>query len=235
MAGQKFGTTDDPARTWAMNTLAPAIVAERFKNSKIVAFSTGCVYPDVRIACGGSVETDTLEPIGEYANSCVGRERIFEYFAARYHTKLVLLRLNYSIALRYGVLTDIALRVKNREPIDLTTGFANVIWEGDACNIALQCLTKASVPPLPVNVTGRETISIREVATRLASIFGVEAHFTGSEREIALLSNSSKMIRLFGPPETTLDQMIEWTAEWIMAGLPLLDKPTHYEVRDGRF
>jgi len=235
MAGQKFGTTGNPAKTWAMNTVVPEIVAERFRNSRIVAFSTGCVYPDVRVDSGGSVEIDPLEPLGEYANSCVGRERIFEYFATRHRTPLALLRLNYAIALRYGVLTDIGLKVWNGEPIDLSTGYANVIWEGDACNVALQCLEKSTVPPLILNVTGTEVISIRDMAQRFADLLGRNAILTGRERDMSLLSNSGRMAEIFGPPDTTLEQMIDWTACWIKNGLPLLDKPTHYDVRDGRY
>jgi nucleoside-diphosphate-sugar epimerase len=235
MAGQKFGTTDAPERTWAMNALVPAIVAERFPNSRIVAFSTGCVYPNVPVESGGSREEDALEPLGEYANSCVARERVFEYYAKQNGTPLALLRLNYAIDLRYGVLTDIALRVWNREPIDVTTGFVNVIWQGDACEIALRCLAHASVPPLILNMTGPETISVREMAGRFETIMGRQPAFIGSEAQTALLSNASKMVEMFGSPSVSLDQMVNWVAAWIMEGKPLLDKPTYYAVRDGRY
>src|SRR5258708_6507086 len=196
MAGQKFGTTDAPERTWAMNTLVPAIVAERFARSRIVAFSTGCVYPSVQIHSESPREGDPVEPRGEYGNSCVGRERIFEHFAKLHATPLALLRLNYAIDLRYGVLTDIALKVWNGESIDLSTGYVNVIWQGDACNIALQCLAAAAIPPLVLNIAGPESASVRAIAGRFGEIMGRIPVLTGKEADTALLSNAGRMMEM---------------------------------------
>jgi nucleoside-diphosphate-sugar epimerase len=235
MAGQKFGTSDDPSRTWAMNTIAPALAAEKYAESRIVAFSTGCVYPFVSVESGGSLESEPLEPLGEYANSCVARERIFEYYSRHNRTPVTLLRLNYAIDLLYGVLTDVATKVACGQPIDLTTGFVNVIWQGDANAIAIRCLDIAESPPRALNVTGPETVSIRWLATEFGERFGRQPVFTGSEGDTALLNDAGESIRLFGEPSVTLDMMIDWTANWIKRGGRLLNKPTHYEARDGRF
>lgn len=235
MAGQKFGTTDDPSRTWAINTLAPALVAERYGGSRIVVFSTGCVNPLVSVGSGGSVESDALHPIGEYSNACVARERIFEYYSRSNGTPAALFRLNYAIDLRYGVLVDVARKVFAREPIDLTTGYVNLIWQGDANAMAIRCLAIAESPPRAINVTGPETVAIRDLAVEFGRQFGKEPIFEGHESETALLSNSSEAHRLFGRPSVTVNQMIEWTADWVRHGRRLLDKPTHYDARDGRY
>jgi nucleoside-diphosphate-sugar epimerase len=235
MAGQKFGTTGAPETTWAMNAYMPALAAQRFARSRIVAFSTGCVYANVPAASGGSVEEDPLEPLGEYANSCVARERLFEYFAKRSETPLVLFRLNYALDLRYGVLLDVARKVQNGVPIDITMGYVNVIWQGDACAAALQCLAYASVPPFVLNVTGPETVSVRYLARRFGALLGCEPILRGREAETALLSNAGRARRLFGSPTAPLEQMIAWQAEWLKQGGRTLDKPTHFETRDGRF
>ena len=235
MAGQKFGTTDDPARTWAINTLAPAYVAERYTGSRVVAFSTGCVYPLVPVKSGGSLESDPLEPLGEYANACVARERIFEYHSRLNGTLVTLFRLNYAIDLRYGVLVDVARKVLHGEPIDLATGYVNVLWQGDANATAIRCLDIADSPPRAINVTGRETVSIRWLAAEFGQRFGRQPALVGTESETALLSDASEAHQLFGPPSVTLEQMIDWTADWIKGGGTLLGKPTHYEARDGRF
>lgn len=235
MAGQKFGTTGAPSQTWAMNTYMPALVAERFVDARVVVFSTGNVYPLTPVVQGGAVESDAPAPLGEYAASCLGRERIFEHFSLTRGLRCAIMRLNYAIDLRYGVLLDVAIKVKQNHPVDLSMGAANVIWQGDANAQALALLEHCSSPPFVLNVTGPETVSVRRVAERFGAIFGVEPHFTGSEAPTALLSNAAKAQRLFGYPRVSLDQMIEWTAAWVEQGGALLNKPTHFEARDGRF
>jgi nucleoside-diphosphate-sugar epimerase len=235
MAGQKFGTADAPAMTWAMNTIVPSICAERYAGARIVAFSTGNVYPLTPVGRGGARETDAVGPVGEYAASCVGRERIFELAADRDSTRIALVRLNYAIDLRYGVLTDLALKILRGELVDLSMGHVNVIWQGDANRIAVECLPLASVPPFVVNVTGRSVLSVRELATRL----GVHLHrapvFGGDEAPDALLSDTGRMATAFAAPEVPLDWMVAWVAEWVREGRPLLGRPTHFEERAGRF
>ncbi len=235
MAGQKFGTTGAPSQTWAMNSYMPALVAERFTEARIVVFSTGNVYPLTPIAQGGAVESDPPEPVGEYANSCLGRERIFEHFSLTRGLRCAIMRLNYAIELRYGVLLDIAVKVQQGQPVDLSMGTANVIWQGDANAQALALLDHCATPPFVLNVTGPETVSVRRVAERFGQILGVAPHFTGSEAPTALLNNAAKAQRLFGYPRVALDQIIDWTAAWVQAGGVTLNKPTHFESRDGRF
>jgi nucleoside-diphosphate-sugar epimerase len=235
MAARKFGTTGNEYLTWALNTYLPGRVAERFRRSRIVAFSSGNVYPLVPIAHGGPTEATPPDPVGEYAQSVLGRERMFEYFSARYGTPVTLLRLNYAIDLRYGVLVDIALKVYQRQPVNLAMGQVNVIWQGDANSVALRAFRLCQSPPAVLNVTGPETVSVRSLAWKFARRFGVEPIFEGTEAPTALLSDASLCHRLFGYPEVTLEQMIEWVAEWIHAGGVLWNKPTHFEVRDGRF
>lgn len=235
MAGQKFGTSGAPAMTWAMNTLVPANCAERYTNSRIVAFSTGNVYPLTPLSAGGSREDDALGPVGEYAASCVGRERVFELYAERSATRVAIVRLNYAIDLRYGVLVDLALRVHRGDAVPVDMGYVNVIWQGDANRIALECLSRASEPPFVVNVTGSEVLSVRTLAEWFGSRFGRPVAFTGSERPDALLSNTKRMQATFAPAEVTLDSMLEWIADWIERGGPLLGKPTKFEARDGKF
>ena len=235
MAGQKFGTRDAPSSTWAMNVVLPAIATERYARSRIVAFSTGNVYALSSVSGGGSRESDALSPVGEYAMSCLGRERIFEDASARRGTRVAIVRLNYAIDLRYGVLVDIASRVLRGEPIDLRMGHVNVIWQGDANDWALRCLAHASAPPFVVNVTGGETLSVRELAERLGELLHRAPAFTGTEASDALLSNASRAHSLFGPPSVTTGILLEWVAEWVRAGRPLLGKPTHFEERTGTF
>jgi len=235
MAGQKFGTAEAPAMTWAINTIVPAHCADRYRESRIVAFSTGNVYPLTPIDLGGSREDDPLGPVGEYAASCLGRERIFEFYAMHHRTRIAIVRLNYAIALRYGVLVDIALKVNRGEPVSVEMGYVNVIWQGDANRIALECLRLASSPPFVVNVTGGDTLSVRALAEWFAERFGKSVQFTGDERPDALLSNTSRMRETFAAPEVSLDQMREWVAQWIDEGGPLLGKATKFEARDGRF
>jgi hypothetical protein len=235
MAGQKFGTRDAPSATWAMNVVVPAIAAERYAASRIVAFSTGNVYPLTPVAAGGAREGDLPAPVGEYAMSCLGRERIFEDGSARRGTRVAIVRLNYAVDLRYGVLVDIAERIARGEAIDLRMGYANVIWQGDANNWALRCLAHASAPPFIVNVTGRETLSVRTAAARLGVLLGRAPLFTGAEAPDALLSNASLAHSMFGAPSVPTNTLIEWVAEWQLAGKPVLGKPTHFEERTGAF
>jgi len=235
MAGQKFGTRDAPSRTWMMNVVVPAICAERYAHSRIVAFSTGNVYPLTAVAGGGARETDETAPIGEYAQSCVGRERVFEHFAATRHTKTAIVRLNYAIALRYGVLTDLALKVASGHAIPLAMGHVNVIWQGDANRAALELLPHASNPPLILNVTGSTTLSVREIATALGARLGREPIFEGVEARDALLSNTDNMRAILGEPETSVDTMLDWVADWVKRERPLLGSATHFEARDGQF
>ena len=235
MAGQKFGTAEAPTMTWAMNTIVPAHCAHRYRNSRIVAFSTGNVYPLTPIERGGSREDDTPGPVGEYAVSCVGRERVFEFYAMQHRTRVAIFRLNYAIDLRYGVLVDIALKVYRGEPVSVEMGYVNVIWQGDANRIALECLRPAASPSFVVNVTGADILSVRELAEWFGERFGKRVQFTGNERADALLSNTSRMRETFAAPEVSLDQMRAWVAQWIEEGGPLLGKATKFEARDGRF
>ena len=235
MAGQKFGTTGAPAMTWAMNTIVPANCAERYKNSRIVAFSTGNVYALTPAASGGSRESDALGPVGEYAASCVGRERVFELYAERFGTRVAIVRLNYAIDLRYGVLVDIATKVKNGQPVSVDMGFVNVIWQGDANRIAIECLPHATVPPFVVNLTGSERLGVRTLAEWFGHRFGVEPQITGQERDDALLSNTGRMQSLFAPPSTSTSEMLDRVADWVEHGGALLGRPTKFEARDGKF
>jgi len=235
MVGQKFGTGDAPERTWAMNTIVPALVVERFSKSRIVVFSSGCVYPLMPVSGRGAREDDPLTPPGEYANSCVGRERVFEHFAKLHGTHLLLFRLCYAIDLRYGVLIDVAQKVANGQPVDVTMGFTQVIWQGDANARAIQCLAHTASPPMALNVTGPERISIRELARRFGERLGRTVTITGEESPTAWLWDVQRSDELFGPPAVSLDEMIDATAHWLKSGGQTIGKPTHFEVRDGRF
>src|SRR5262245_39648286 len=235
MAGQKFGTSDAPANTWAMNTVVPAICADRFRASRIVAFSTGNVYPLSNATAGGSREHDPVGPVGEYASSALGRERVFEFYSSRDGTRVAIVRLNYAIALRYGVLSDIALKVARGEPVSVDMGYVNVIWQGDANRIAIECLPHASAPPYVVNVTGDARLAGAGLAERFAERLGKRPRLQGTERPDALLSNTERMRADFAAPSVGIEQMIDWTAEWITAGGATLGKPTHFEERTGRF
>jgi nucleoside-diphosphate-sugar epimerase len=235
MAGQKFGTGDRPSVTWAMNTLVPANAARRYAGTRIVAFSTGNVYPLTPARSGGAMETDAPGPVGEYAMSCVGRERVFEFYSDRDGTRVAIFRLNYAIDVRYGVLLDLALRVAAGEAIPLAMGFVNVIWQNDANRIALECLPRASAPPFVLNVTGRDTLSVRDLAERFGKRLKRAPVFAGSEGPDALLSNASLLHPTFTPPATSVDEMIEHVARAVEENAPTLGKPTHFEARDGRF
>ncbi|MCW5980499.1 MAG: NAD(P)-dependent oxidoreductase [Bryobacteraceae bacterium] len=235
MAARKFGSTGEESLTWAMNAVLPGRVAERYRDAAIVAFSSGNIYPFVPVSGGGATEETAVGPVGEYAQSVLARERIFEYFSRSYGTRVVMLRLNYAVELRYGVLVDIGRQVFERRPIDLTMGYANVIWQGDANSACLRSFELCQSPPAILNLTGPETLSVRDVALEFGRHFGVEPEFTGKEAETALLNNASRCHARFGKPRVTPSQIIDWIAGWIRSGGVSLNKPTHFEVRDGKF
>ena len=236
MAGQKFGTTGSPATTWAMNAAVPAFVGERYAGARTVVFSTGNVYGRTPPSSAGSVEDDAPQPIGEYANSCLARERLFAAAAARHGSPVAIVRLNYANDLRYGVLTDLAARLLRREPIDLRMSHVNVIWQGDANALALAALAHATAPePFVVNVAGSVVLRVADLARALARRLDVPADFTGEEGADALLSNASRMSGLTGDPLLPLDTLLDWVAAWVGSGGRLLGKPTGFERRDGRF
>jgi nucleoside-diphosphate-sugar epimerase len=235
MAARKFGTSGSEHLTWAMNTLLPGLVAERYRNSRIVAFSTGNVYPLMPVHEGGAVESTPVEPKGEYAQSALGRERMFEYGSQCWGTPVAILRLNYAVELRYGVLADIGLAVFELRPIDLRMGYVNVIWQRDANSMCLRSFAHCQSPPLILNLTGPETLSVRRLAEQFGEKFGVDPIFEFEESTTALLNNSGKAHRLFGCPSVTAAEIIHWLADWIRNRGPMLNKPTHFHARDGRF
>jgi nucleoside-diphosphate-sugar epimerase len=236
MAGRKFGAADNVPLTWAMNVHVPAMVAEVFRASRIVVFSTGCVYPFVPVESGGATEdTPAVPPPGDYANSCAGREHMFAHFSAQHRTPGRLFRLNYAIDMRYGVLHDVGRKVRDGEAIDLSMGHVNVIWQGDANAVALRCLARTTTPTTPINVTGPETIEVRWLAGEFGKLLGKKPKLTGTPAPTGWLNNASRMLKEFGPPSVPLSKMIEWTADWLGRDLATLNKPTHYEVRDGKY
>jgi len=236
MAGRKFGTTGASHLTWAMNAYVPGIVGEVFNKSRIVAFSTGCVYPFVNVLHQGATEDiPPIPPPGDYANSCVGRERMFEYFSEVNQTPGRLIRLNYAIDMRYGVLHDVAVKVLTGETIDLTMGHVNVIWQGDANSQILRSLLHCTTPASPLNISGPETISIKALAIEFGRVLDKKPVFQGTEGETAWLVNTSQAIGLFGYPRIALPNMINWVADWVSKGKKTLGKATHYEVRDGDY
>lgn len=235
LAGTKFGTTGKEAFTWAMNAYLPGRVAEKYKDSKIVVYSTGNVYPYTTIASGGATEEVKPAPVGEYGQSCLGRERVFEHFSNQYKTPLLVYRLNYANDLRYGVLMEIAKSVKEKKSIDVSTGHVNVIWQGDANEIALRSFLHCSAPAKLLNVTGPETASLRWIAGEFGRIFNEEPLFTGQEESTALLSNAAESFRLFGYPKVSLKEMIQLTAEWLLQNGKTIYKPTHFQERKGQY
>jgi len=235
MTGRKFGSTGSEHLTWAMNVFQPGTAADRFRQSRIVAFSSGNVYPLMPVLQGGATESTPPAPVGEYAISALGRERMLEYFSSRHGTPVTILRLNYAIDLRYGVLLDVGQKVFERRPVNLSMGHANVIWQGDANSICLQSFPLCQSPPTILNMTGPETISIRWLAHRFGARFGVDPILEGTESDTALLNNAARCHRLFGYPAVTVEQMIEMVADWIGLGGATLNKPTHFETRDGKF
>ena len=235
LAGMKFGSEDNLSLTWAMNSYLPALVADRFKRSRIVAYSTGCVYPLVSVESGGSKESDMPEPVGEYAQSCLGRERMFEYGSKKNNTSVALIRLNYAVEPRYGVLVDIATKVKRKEPVDLSMGYFNVIWQGDANDVVLRSLDYTQSPPRALNISGPEILSVKDVAEEFGRHFGVKPKFVGKEAQTALLSNSNEAYRLFGRPRLSIEALIKWVSYWIKEEKKTLGRPTHFEVRNGKY
>jgi nucleoside-diphosphate-sugar epimerase len=235
MAGRKFGAEGDLSLTWAMNAHVPALVAQAFRSSRIVAFSTGCVYPFVPVNGKGADESVAPNPPGEYAQSCVGRERMFEYFSRKYSTPGRLFRLNYAIDMRYGVLHDIATKILLGKPIDVSLGHVNFIWQGDASAQALRCLAHCETPTSPINVSGHEILSVRDLAARLGAKLGREPVIVGVEEPTAWLTDTSLAVKLFGLPIVDTERLIAWTADWVARSMPSLGKPTKYEVRDGRY
>jgi len=235
MVGRKFGTSAQQELTWASNALVPGYVAHRFRQSRIVAFSTGCVYPLVAASTGGCTEETSPDPVGEYSQSCLARERIFDYYSKTFGTSVLHLRLNYAIDLRYGVIHDIARKILQDEVIDLTVGHFNAIWQGDAANVSLLALEHCNSPPDLLNVTGAEILSVQGVAEQLGRIMQRQVRFVGDPGSAAYLSNPSKAVSRFGQPPTPLSAMVRWTAHWLMNGGKSLDKPTHFEVTSGKY
>ncbi|MCF0040589.1 NAD-dependent epimerase/dehydratase family protein [Dyadobacter fanqingshengii] len=235
LAGTKFGTSNNEPYTWAMNTYLPGRVAEKFKNSKIVVYSTGNVYPFTTVASGGATEELRADPVGEYGQSCLGRERLFQYFSSVHGTPLLIYRLNYAIDFKYGVLLEVAKSVLAGKPVDLRTGHVNVIWQGDANEMAIRSLLHCESPSKILNITGPETVSLRWLAAEFGRIFNTEPQFVNEEQPTALLSNAAESFRLFGYPRTTLKQMIGITAQWLQEGGKTINKPTHFQERKGQF
>ena len=235
MAGRKFGSTGAESLTWAMNCYLPAIVCRRYRRSRIVAFSTGNVYGLTRAGAGGSAERDVPNPVGEYAMSCLGRERMFEHFSREFGMPTAIVRLNYAVEMRYGVLVDLARRVAHGEGVPVSMGYLNVIWQADANAMALGCFDHVSSPPFVVNVAGPEELSVRSIGQQFGRLLGREVTFEGREAPDALLSNASLARSLFGEPRVPAAQLLEWTADWVCRGGASLGKPTHFESRDGRF
>ncbi|NUM53989.1 MAG: NAD-dependent epimerase/dehydratase family protein [Candidatus Hydrogenedentes bacterium] len=235
MIGRKFGSTGAEWDTWGTNVLATGLAARRYATARVVAFSSGNVYPFVPVDGGGATETTLPDPVGEYAMSGLGRERMWDYASHHYGTRVLHYRLNYAVELRYGVILDVAQKVWKGETIDVTMGYANCIWQGYANSVALQCLALATSPPAVLNVTGLERISIRDLATRMGGLLGKKPNIVGAEAPTALLSNATKCHDLFGPPDVSIDTLCHWIAHWIASGGKTLAKPTHFETRDGKF
>ncbi|HAB15690.1 MAG TPA: NAD-dependent epimerase/dehydratase family protein [Verrucomicrobiota bacterium] len=235
LVGLKFGTTENPSLTWALNTLAPVHMVARYPSARMVALSTGNVYPQVPLDSRGATEDLALTPLGEYANAAVARERLFEYAARRHGTRIAIVRLNYAVELRYGVLMDIARNIWRGEPVNVANGGFNCVWQGEASERILRCLGLATHPPEAFNLCCPEILSVRDVATRLAAELGKKVAFTGHEASTALLSNPAKLEARLGGLRTPLDHLIRWTADWVKSGGRTLNRPTHFEVRDGRY
>ncbi len=235
MIGQKFGTQSNPSLTWAVNALIPAYASRRYRHAGIVAYSTGCVYDFAPVASAGSREGDPLTPIGEYSNACVARERIFEHFSALNQTPMVMVRLCYAVDLRYGVLVDLATDIQAGREINVGMGYFNVIWQGDANRMTLRMLDHVAVPAKPMNLTGPAKLSLRETALTMGRLMGKPVRIAGQEAPTALLNDASRTFEIMGRPEVSEAQLIEWTANWIACGGKTLNKPTHFQTRDGKY
>ena len=235
MAGRKFGTDGQEYLTWAMNSTLPAFVAYKFRKSNIVVFSSGNIYPIVPLSSGGCTEEDKVGPVGEYAMSCLARERAFEYAAKQYGTKVFIYRLNFAVDLRYGVLYDCAKKIMDGTPISLTTPCFNFIWQGSANEIAIRALLHCGSPAVKMNVTGPETVSIKYASKKLGKLLNKEPVFTGEEQNNAYLNNASLAMETFGYPEVSCETLIRWQAEYILDGGRVIDKPTHFEERKGSY
>ena len=235
MVGMKFGSSGNEARTWAVNSYLPTLICRRFPKSRIIAFSTGNVYPMTPASAGGSTERDPPQPEGEYAMSCLGRERLFEFFSRTRGIRVSLLRLNYACELRYGVLVDLALKIWRKQPIDLSMGYVNVIWQGDANAMALRAIEHCASPPLVVNIAGPERLAVRQICRELGRLMNRLPNLVGTEAEDALLSDGRRGYPLLGRPRVKMGRLLGWIADWVMRGGQSLGKPTHFQVRDGRF
>lgn len=235
MAARKFGSSGNPSLTWAINAFLPGLVARRYAGARIAAFSSGNIYPLMPVESGGATEDTPPGPVGEYAQSVLARERLFEHAALEWNTPVALIRLNYAVELRYGVLVDIGRKVLAGTSIDLAMGHVNVIWQGDANSVAIRTLNHCSAPPFLVNLTGAETLRVRDIALAFGERLGRPVALHGTEAPTALLNNATRCHQVFGPPEVTVDQMIDWIAGWIQKDGRLLNKPTHFENREGRF
>jgi nucleoside-diphosphate-sugar epimerase len=235
LVGMKFGSTGNQPLTWALNSFVPGLIARHYKDSRIVAFSTGNVYPLVDINSGGASEETAPEPVGEYAQSCLGRERMFEYFSQLYNTPMTIVRLNYANEPRYGIIVDLTLKILNDEPIDLTTGAVNLIWQRDANDYIIRAISLAKSPPAILNVTGPDTVPVRKLAGQIGRELNREPKFVSREARTALLSNASYCFSIFGYPKTTLDEMVSLIVKWVVSGKRVLNKSTKYDIRDGKF
>lgn len=235
MAGMKFGTTGQEALTWAMNALVPVHVCDRYRHARVVAFSTGNVYGMSPLKRGGCRESDPLEPVGDYSQSALARERMYEYCSLKHNIPMALLRLNYATEMRYGVLVDIGQRVLTGQPVDVSMGFLNALWQGDANAMSLGAFGHLQTPPRVLNLAGPEILSVRRVAEEFGRLFNLPPLLHGVEADDAYLSNAQESQRLFGYPRVPVQQMIRWIADWLKRGGRTLGKPTHFEVRDGRY
>ena len=235
LVGMKFGSVGNQPLTWALNSFVPGLVARYYKNARIVAFSTGNVYPFVDIGSGGVCEETVPHPVGEYAQSCLGRERMFQYFSQLYNTPVTIVRLNYANEPRYGIIVDLTLKILNDEPIDLTMGAVNLIWQRDANDYIIRAISLAQSPPAILNVTGPDTVPIRQLAGKIGKELNREPKFVSQEARTALLSDASYCFSVFGYPKTTLDEMVSLIVKWVVSGKRVLNKPTKYDIRDGKF
>jgi len=235
LVGRKFGSEGNQGLTWAINVIIPSNIGRVFKDCNIVSLSTGCVYPVADINTVGCSEADAPAPVGEYATSCLGRERVFEFYSEINNLNVVNLRLNYSLELRYGVISDIALKVHGGKPVDLTSGYYNGLWQGDTCNCILRSFSFAANPAVPLNITGPETLSVRKTATQLGELMGVEPIFEGEENGKSYLNDATKANAAFGNPSVPVGQVIKWVAQWVGGGGDSWGKPTHFEVQNGKY